>query len=84
MFVFPDVSTITQVGMLAVTVSQLVIPVTINSKLVSLFGAICVGPDVTDHVVPDRVISDTINDAVSIGSSNITLNVALSTEVGSS
>lgn len=68
---------------MAVTVSLSVIPVTVNSKLVPLFGDISVGPEVTVPVVPASVISEAVNVAILMGSSNIALKVALSVDVGS-
>ena len=83
LFVFQAGSATTHAHILAVTVSPSVIPVTVNSKLVSLLGATCDGPEVTDPLVPERVISEAMNVAKSIGSSKTTLKVALFTEVGS-
>gem|GEM_PF-4287021 len=76
-------SSTTHAHMLAVTVSPAVIPVTINSKLVPLFGATSVGPDVTVPVVPDSVMSAVIKLTTLIGSSNTTLKLAESITVGS-
>lgn len=83
LFVFPAASATTHASILAVTVSPSVIPVTVNSKLVPLFGATCVGPDVTLPVVPASVISAAMKVAISIASSNTTLKIALSDHVGS-
>jgi len=83
LFVFPEVSCITPAKIVAVTVSQRVIPVTVNSKLVPLFGATSVGPDVTEPVVPARVMSADVNVPTLIGSSKATLKVAESDPVGS-
>jgi hypothetical protein len=80
---FPAISSITHPAIVATTVSPSVIPVTVNSKFVPLFGAISVGPDVTVPVVPESVISHEVNVEVLITSSKVTVYVAESTVVGS-
>lgn len=83
LFVFQEMSSTSHAGRVAVTISLGVMPVTINSKLVPLFGAISIGPEVTDPVVPESDISPAIKVPMLIGSSNITLKVAESVLVGS-
>lgn len=83
LFVFPAISEIRPDAIDAVTISSSVIHVTVNSKLVALLGATSVGPDVTVPVVQESEISPVVKLPILIGSSNTTLNVALSTIVGS-
>jgi hypothetical protein len=83
LLVFQTRSSIHQEGIVAITVSFVFIQVTVNSKLVQLFGEISVGQLVTSQVVQDIFISVEVNVEVLIGSSKITLKVALLVEVGS-
>ena len=83
LFVFPAISCTFHAFILAVTTSLVVIPVTVNSKLVPLFGATSVGPEVTVPVVQVSVMSPELKVPVFIASSKTTLKVALSTAVGS-
>lgn len=69
--------------MVATTVFPVVIHVTVNSKLVPLFGETSVGPEVTVPVVPDKVISPAVNVPVLITSLKTTLKVTLFIVVGS-
>jgi hypothetical protein len=58
-------------------VSAGLIQETVNSNVVPSFGAISLGPELIDHVVPVREISPQVKVAPFIGSLNITLKVAL-------
>jgi hypothetical protein len=83
LFIFHARSSIMPAQIVAVTVSDGVIHVTVNSKLVPLLGNTSVGPEVMVPVVPDTVISAVVKLQVLITSSKTTLYVALFIVVGS-
>jgi hypothetical protein len=65
-------SCIQPAAIFAVTISHVVIQLTTNSKIDPLLGATSVGHDVIIHVVPEIVISVSVNVDVFITSLNIT------------